>query len=63
MAFRAATIVACTDRKPGEMYLLPQAVDDAAFRFFPYLILPVIAVGLIALTLYLLKHRLGKRRS
>jgi hypothetical protein len=45
------------------MYLLPQAVEDSAFRFFPYLILPVIAVGLIALTLYLVKHRLGKRRG
>jgi hypothetical protein len=43
------------------MYLLPLHVDTSAFRFFPYLILPVLAVGIIALTLYLLRHRLGGR--
>jgi hypothetical protein len=43
------------------MYLLPLAVDTSAFRFFPYLILPVAAVAIIALTIYLLRHRLGRR--
>jgi hypothetical protein len=43
------------------MYLLPLDVDTSAFRFFPYLILPVVAVAIIALMIYLLRHRLGGR--
>jgi hypothetical protein len=45
------------------MYLLPVEVDSHAFRFFPVLILPVIAVAIIALLVYLLRHRAGKRQS
>jgi hypothetical protein len=43
------------------MYLLLLDSDSSAFRFFPYLILPVVAVAIIALTIYLLRHRLGGR--
>lgn len=45
------------------MYLVPLDVDSSAFRFFPYLILPVLAVAVIALGLYLLRHKIGKGRG
>jgi hypothetical protein len=45
------------------MYLIALEVDGQAFRFFPYLILPVIAVAIIALLIYVVRHRVGKRGS
>jgi hypothetical protein len=45
------------------MYLLPLEVEGHAFRFFPYLILPVIAIAIIALIVWLLRHRVDRRRS
>jgi hypothetical protein len=45
------------------MYLLPLDVDTAPFRFLPYLIIPVVAIVIIALGVYLARHRAGKRRS
>ena len=41
------------------MFLLD--MDTSPFRFFPYLILPVVAVAIIALVIYLLRHRLSGR--
>jgi hypothetical protein len=43
------------------MYLLD--VDSSGFRFFPYLILPVLGIAVIALGLFFLRHRLGKGRG
>ena len=45
------------------MYLIALEIDGQAFRFFPYLILPVIAIAVIALMVYFARHRIGKRGS
>ena len=45
------------------MYLVLLDLDPHAFRFFPYLILPVAAIAIIALGIYLLRHRVGRKRG
>ncbi len=45
------------------MYLLPLEVDTGPFRFLPYLVIPVLAVVVIATGIYLVRHRQGKNRS
>jgi hypothetical protein len=45
------------------MYLVLLDFDTHPFRFFPYLILPVAAIAIIALGIYLLRHRIGRKRS
>ena len=42
--------------------LLTLEVDTGPFRFLPILILPVIAIAIIAFGIYLARHR-GRKRS
>jgi hypothetical protein len=42
---------------------VPDAIDPSGFRYLRVLVFPLIAVGLIALGVYLLRHRHGKKRS
>jgi hypothetical protein len=42
--------------------LLPLEVDSGPFRFLPILILPVIAIAVIAFGIYLARHR-GRKRG
>ena len=44
------------------IYLLPLA-EASPFRYLPALIFPVIAIALIALGIYLVRHRMGKKRG
>ena len=44
------------------MYLLPLA-EAYPFRYLPVLILPVIAIAAIALLVYFVRHRVGRKRS
>ncbi len=63
----AAASTAQQDDAPLEnriptMYLLPLA-EASPFRFLPTLIFPVIAIAIIALGIYLVRHRMGKKRG
>jgi hypothetical protein len=44
------------------MYLIPLA-EASPFRYLPTLILPVIAIAIIALGIYFVRHRMGKKRG
>jgi hypothetical protein len=50
------------ENRTPTMYLLPLA-EASPFRFLPTLIFPVIAIAIIALGIYLVRHRMGKKRG
>lgn len=44
------------------LYLLPLEVETSPFRFLRYLLLPLVAIAVIATGVYLMRHRQGRSR-